>query len=125
MEYFKTRTQGKRRGAVLFSVLLFLLLMLATVFTAISIHRDLHPSDKLRRGNTPTYGITLCSPDPLLYTVTISDGWVVIRNGEGNLFETLDVCAFTLPEADQAALEKGITLYSEEALLSILEDYTG
>ena len=45
--------------------------------------------------------------------------------GEKLPIQVLNVYLFTLPDADQMALQAGIRVYSSEALRSLIEDFTG
>ena len=57
------------------------------------------------------------------FVVTSHDGMVVIYNAAESTTEFTNIPANALPEADQERLANGINVYSEEALMRILEDY--
>lgn len=52
------------------------------------------------------------------------EGRIGIFLEDGTLYDILDVYVKTLPEADRRMLGEGIIIESEEALRSIIEDYT-
>ena len=61
-----------------------------------------------------------------LYTLREHDGRIgIFESGNKTPLKILDVYTFTLPEADREALKRGIRVYSDEALLSLIEDFTG
>ncbi len=49
----------------------------------------------------------------------------IFREEETFPYEILSVYTFTLPEADRVALRVGITVYGEDALRTLIEDFTG
>ncbi len=59
-----------------------------------------------------------------IYTVKEYEGKIgVFYNQENVPYQEIDVDVASLPEADQALLKEGITVYSTEKLNSIIEDY--
>lgn len=59
------------------------------------------------------------------WTVKEYKGKIGIFGADGNLCETLEVSVSTLPSQDREYLISGISVYSVQELLSIIEDYTG
>lgn len=57
------------------------------------------------------------------YILTVSDGYIVVLGPDEELWETTPTPVNALPPEEQQRLEEGIRLYSEEALIRILEDY--
>lgn len=64
--------------------------------------------------------------EPLYIIKTHKNQIGIFRYNEPQPYLTLDeVMLKSLPEYDQKLLESGIKIYSEEALLKIIEDYDG
>lgn len=59
------------------------------------------------------------------FTVGILDGRIGIWNKDGTLEKTLNVAVATLPRADREQLAVGITVYGEDELAALIEDYSG
>ena len=57
------------------------------------------------------------------FIVTTHDGMLVIYNAAESTTEFTNIATNALPEADRERLASGISVYSEEALMRILEDY--
>ena len=49
----------------------------------------------------------------------------VFTDDKNNPFEILDIKTAEFPEKDQQKLKNGITVYSEEELFRLLEDFSG
>ena len=49
----------------------------------------------------------------------------IFEEGKSTPLQVLDVYVFTLPEADRASLRTGIRVISDDALRSLIEDFTG
>ena len=62
---------------------------------------------------------------PSFYTVKEYFERIGVFNEEGILVDVIDVYVKTLPKADRDQLGEGIEIYSERALRSLIEDYTG
>jgi len=59
-------------------------------------------------------------------TLRIHEGKIgIFPSGEEVPTQILNVYVFTLPYADRLALNSGIRVYSEKALRSLIEDFTG
>lgn len=58
------------------------------------------------------------------YTVGIYEGYVAVFYEDGRLREVTQTPIDSLPEAEQEKLREGISIYGEEDLIKILEDYT-
>ena len=58
-----------------------------------------------------------------LYLLTVHEGRIGVLDASGELLRTVNVFVMTLPEAEQEALAVGIPAYSEEEMLSLLEQY--
>ncbi len=97
--------------------------LILTVFLSASLFSILH-------FGTSTIGISTNSPQNVkaesaspLYTVkTYGDIIGVFRYGEDIPFRLLPVSTSSLPDQDIEILQKGISLYSDEDLFSIIED---
>ncbi|MCL2839673.1 MAG: BofC C-terminal domain-containing protein [Defluviitaleaceae bacterium] len=72
------------------------------------------------------------TPEPLpipshLFVVSIYDGYIAVYHsapeGKGILKEVTTTKINALPLIEQVRLEQGINIYTEEALIRILEDY--
>ncbi len=61
----------------------------------------------------------------LLYRVCEADGFIAIKNADGNIVRTLDVRTAFLPEEDREALKAGIEVFSESELTELIGDYAG
>lgn len=57
------------------------------------------------------------------YLLTVHEGVIGVLDASGELVRTVNVFVMTLPEAEQEALAVGIPAYSEEEMLSMLEQY--
>ena len=61
------------------------------------------------------------------FMVTSLDGYIVVyrsnQNGQGEIIETTSTAVNALPLVEQQRLAQGIRVYTEEALIRILEDY--
>ncbi|MCL2225175.1 MAG: hypothetical protein FWB96_09455 [Defluviitaleaceae bacterium] len=59
------------------------------------------------------------------YILTVNDGYIVVLHAGAKdaIMEVTSTPVNALPLEEQARLEQGIRLYSEEALFRILEDY--
>ena len=61
-----------------------------------------------------------------MYTVCEYGGRIGIFKGGNTFPETvLDIYVFTLPENDAIRLKNGITVYGEDGVRSIIEDFSG
>lgn len=58
------------------------------------------------------------------YTVKETEGKIGIFSSDGRLIKLLPVAVEFLPETDRKLLFDGITLYDDESLASLIEDYT-
>ncbi len=68
--------------------------------------------------------VSAAGTEPETFVALNKEGRVVVFRGNELVMRTgIDVR--TLPEADRVKLDEGITLYSEESLARLLEDYTG
>ncbi|MCL2216118.1 MAG: hypothetical protein FWB91_03755 [Defluviitaleaceae bacterium] len=68
------------------------------------------------------------SPEPLhRFVVTTLDGYIVVYHaaldGRGEIMEITSTPVNALPLVEQSRLAQGIRIYTEEALIRILEDY--
>ena len=63
--------------------------------------------------------------EEVIYTIKIYEGKIGIFTDNGSLVRVLEVYVKTLPKTDQKLLEKGVSVTSEAALRSIIEDYMG
>lgn len=61
----------------------------------------------------------------LLYRVCEADGFIAVKNADGNIVRTLDVRTAFLPEEDREALREGIEVFSESELTELIGDYVG
>ena len=59
-----------------------------------------------------------------IYRVCSESGTVVVKNAAGKTVKTLDIRLSFLPEADRAALEKGIDIFTDGELSALIADYT-
>ena len=59
-----------------------------------------------------------------IYRVCSESGTVVVKNAVGKTVKTLDIRLSFLPEADRAALEKGIDIFTDGELSALIADYT-
>jgi len=66
-------------------------------------------------------------PPPHLFVVTTVDGYIAVyhaaSDGKGELIEITSTPTNALPLIEQSRLAQGIRIYTEEALIRILEDY--
>lgn len=58
------------------------------------------------------------------FTVGVYEGYVAVFYEDGRLREVTQTPIASLPEAEQEKLREGISIYGEEDLIKILEDYT-
>lgn len=75
--------------------------------------------------NAPEQPDTDATVNAATYTVGILDGRIGIRDADGKLIDTLNVAVATLPRADRELLAAGITVYGEDELAALIEDYSG
>jgi hypothetical protein len=59
--------------------------------------------------------------EKVVYLIQTIEGEVCVRCGDGNVIHT-GLSAAMLPQHDRSALEHGITVESQQALTSLLED---
>ncbi len=59
------------------------------------------------------------------FTVKSYGEKIAIFNEDETLIKVIEVYTKTLPKADRDLLEKGIVVFSDQELRSIIEDYTG
>jgi hypothetical protein len=60
--------------------------------------------------------------EPVAYTVTSQNGVIVVRYSD-EIIEVTSTVSTALPPEEQSRLAEGIRVYTEEALVRILEDY--
>lgn len=111
-----------------------LLLLIAVVLSAISVSvglslknsgqvgKNQNTDDIAANATVDTSGIP--EEKKAIYKVCSEDGVIIVKNAAGNTVKTLDVRTSFLPEADRAALEKGIDIFTEGELSAILADYS-
>lgn len=81
--------------------------------------------DRLQSEQEKTALQTVGTAD-LLFTVREHDGKIGVFTPDSDTpVQILNVYVFTLPTADQRALQSGIPVYSTAELLSLIEDFTG
>ena len=111
-----------------------LLLLIAVVLSAISVSVGLSLKNSGQVGkneNTDdiaanaTVGTSSVTEEKkAIYKVCSENGVVTVKNAAGNTVKTLDVRTSFLPEADRAALEKGIDIFTEGELSALIADYS-
>ena len=76
---------------------------------------------------SPTIAETQEPPSPTesLYILREYVGQVGVYTPDGTLIRALDIPILSLPAADRRMLSQGITLFSEEELQTIIQDYGG
>ena len=101
----------------------FLLLLFSSLFLYTNARLNKMECEMNELRSTP---VSVVQAPAIAYTLREYRGRIGIFSGSRDTpLQTLDICVFTLPENDRAALEKGIRVYSEEALRSLIEDFTG
>ena len=60
-----------------------------------------------------------------LYVLGVRDGRLTVYAADGStVIDTLDAYIYSLPPADRDAVSRGISVYSVNELVSLIEDYT-
>ena len=60
-----------------------------------------------------------------MYVLGVKDGKLTIYASDGyTVIDTLDTYVYSLPLADREAVAQGISVYSVNELISLIEDYT-
>lgn len=60
-----------------------------------------------------------------MYVLGVKDGKLTVYAADGyNVIEILDTYVYSLPLSDREAVANGISVYSVNELISLLEDYT-
>lgn len=60
-----------------------------------------------------------------MYVLGVKDGKLTVYAADGyNVIEVLDTYVYSLPLSDREAVANGISVYSVNELISLLEDYT-
>ncbi len=82
------------------------------------------PQEEMNRASAPSTEVTLPSGPAPLYRVASYQGLVSVFPPQGDRpIQVTETPVAALPEADQAALERGIEIFSQEELAGLLEDY--
>ncbi len=96
----------------------------ACVFAALSAFFAVGTYGKSRQSVDAPVPVSAAETKPEKFVALNREGRVVVFRGNELIMRTgIDVR--TLPEADRLKLDEGITLYGEESLARMLEDYTG
>ena len=60
-----------------------------------------------------------------MYVLGVKDGKLAIYGSDGySVIDVLDTYVYSLPLSDREAIAKGISVYSVNELISLIEDYT-
>ena len=87
----------------------------------------LHYSPLAKAGHEHELTKRAAPPYEPSYLVTLGNGYIVVysinEKAGDTLIDTMPTQVHTLPPEEQARLARGIRIYTEEALIRILEDY--
>lgn len=120
--FIKTSHISRRRVTV---VLLFLGTVVLLVST-LCLHNSLRAPTVSESPAVREPSAVYAAPSPALCILREYEQKIgIFEEGQRTPFQILDVYVFTLPLADQKALQHGIRISSENELLARIEDFTG
>ena len=104
------------------------ILIISCVFSAkLSGLREYITSHEcISEDNTPTTNTQHVNTTPeRMYVLGVKDGKLTIYGSDGySVIDVLDTYVYSLPLSDREAITKGISVYSVNELISLIEDYT-
>ncbi|MBQ4042410.1 MAG: hypothetical protein IJD06_00320 [Clostridia bacterium] len=120
--FIKTIHISRRRLTVLLLFLGTAALLISTLYLYDSLHTPAPSESTPVREPSAVYA----APAPALCILREYEQKIgIFEEGQRTPFQILDVYVFTLPAADQKALQHGIRISSEKELLARIEDFTG
>lgn len=109
-------------------VLCITILILSCVFSAkLSGLREYIASHECNpQDSAPTTSTQHVNTTPeRMYVLGVKDGKLAIYGSDGySVIDVLDTYVYSLPLSDREAITKGISVYSVNELISLIEDYT-
>lgn len=66
--------------------------------------------------------VSLFSPPEYLYVVTADNGFIIVLHAAGGVAERTTIPVARLPAGDRELVYEGIRIYTDEALVRILQD---
>jgi len=113
---------------ILLSIIIIISIIL-TVISATLYHqiKDLYTTtNELRKSVKTLYTVSEKSEsETTVFLLKEYDGNIGIFDSAGVLIDVIDVQIKSLPEADRNMLRTGIYAFSQNELMSLIEDYTG